>query len=281
MKKTEKAYWNNLWTTKYDLQAIDPNATNIHQWVNQRFHEYFSNTFNKISTKGKTLLEIGCGGSIWLPYFAKEYNFIIAGLDYSEEGCVSAKKILHNEGISGKIICADLFHPPNEMLAAFDVVVSFGLVEHFENTVDCLKAISKFLKPRGMLITFIPNMAGINGLLQKILNKEIYNLHLPLSSDPLKSAHTSACLSPEGGGYFLSFNSSVINIGNSGKNFNAFKLKKLIFYLLFYLLYQISKMIWVFERLFFYLPATRIFSPYIVWTASKNRGQIRPAVEKS
>jgi hypothetical protein len=102
-------------------------------------------------------------------------------------------------------------------------------------------------------------------------------LHLPLSSDALKSAHTYACFAPEGGGYFLSFNSSVINIGNPGKNFNAFKIKKLIFYLLS----QISKMIWVFERLFFYLPATRIFSPYIVWTASKNRGRIRPAVEKS
>ena len=84
MKKTEKAYWNTLWKKKYELLAIDPYATSVHQWVNQRFHEYFNSTFNKISTQGKTLLEIGCGGSNWLPYFAREYNFIIAGLDYSE-----------------------------------------------------------------------------------------------------------------------------------------------------------------------------------------------------
>jgi 2-polyprenyl-3-methyl-5-hydroxy-6-metoxy-1,4-benzoquinol methylase len=53
------------------------------------------------------------------------------------------------------------------MVSAFDVVISFGLVEHFEDTDACLKAINKFLAPKGLLITFIPNMVGFTGFLTK------------------------------------------------------------------------------------------------------------------
>jgi 2-polyprenyl-3-methyl-5-hydroxy-6-metoxy-1,4-benzoquinol methylase len=265
MKKTTRDYWDNLWGSDSDAKAFDPNASDIHQWINQKFHAYLSNLFKQIGTKDKQLLEVGCGGSIWLPYFAKEYDFKITGIDYSEQGCILAEKILQNEDVSGKIICADLFQPPPKMVAAFDVVISFGLVEHFEDTDACLIAINKFLAPRGLLITFIPNMVGLTGFLQKVLNKQVYDLHVVLNSESLKSAHIEAGLSIDEGGYFLSFNPSMINIVGHNKKSNVSRLKRLIFYLL----YQISKIIWIFERQFFSLPATRIFSPYIFCTARK------------
>jgi cyclopropane fatty-acyl-phospholipid synthase-like methyltransferase len=266
MKKTTREYWENLWESDSDAKAFDPNASGIHQWVNQGFHTYFSHLFKPTDTKGKKLLEVGCGGSIWLPYFSKEYDFKISGLDYSEQGCMLAKKILENEDVSGKIIYADLFKPAPKMVAAFDIVISFGLVEHFENTGACIKAIKKYLAPGGLLITFIPNMAGFTGFLQKVLNKQVYDLHVVMNNKSLKSAHREAGLSIDEGGYFLSFNPSMINIVGHDKKSKVDSSKKLIFYLL----YQISKIIWVFERQFFSLPATRIFSPYIFCTA-RNR----------
>jgi cyclopropane fatty-acyl-phospholipid synthase-like methyltransferase len=92
MRKTTRNYWDNLWESDSDAKASDPNPSDIHQWVNQRFDTYFSNIFQQIDTKGKKLLEVGCGGSIWLPYFAKEYGFKITGLDYSEQGCILTEK---------------------------------------------------------------------------------------------------------------------------------------------------------------------------------------------
>ena len=35
----------------------------------------------------RTILEIGCGNSTWLPYLAKKTGAQVAGIDYSEEGC--------------------------------------------------------------------------------------------------------------------------------------------------------------------------------------------------
>src|SRR5687768_8887760 len=43
---------------------------------------------------GSRLLEVGCGGSIWLPYFAREHGFEVTGLDYSEQGCAAAEHVL-------------------------------------------------------------------------------------------------------------------------------------------------------------------------------------------
>lgn len=52
------------------------------------------------------------------------------------------------------------FSPPASMLGKFDVVVTFGVVEHFIDTRACLDAMSQFLKPGGLLVTSIPNLAG-------------------------------------------------------------------------------------------------------------------------
>ena len=117
---------------------------------------------------------------MWLPYFAKEFAFEVYGIDYSEIGCQQAKQILEYEGVNGKIVCADFFSPPGSMLKAFDVVVSFGVLEHFEDTTACIAAFSKFLKPGGLLITNIPNLCGLNGLIQKMINRSIFDIHVPL-----------------------------------------------------------------------------------------------------
>lgn len=42
-----------------------------------------------------------------------------------------------------------MFNPPNDLIGSFNVDCSFGLVEHFADTVDAIKACSKFAKPDG------------------------------------------------------------------------------------------------------------------------------------
>ena len=43
-------------------------------------------------------------------------------------------QILSIEGVKGDIVCADFFSPPESMIEEFDVVISFGVLEHFEDT---------------------------------------------------------------------------------------------------------------------------------------------------
>lgn len=274
MKKTTKGYWDSLWKSKKAIKAVNPHETGIDYYLNQQFHEYFLQTFKGISTKGKKLLEVGCAQSIWLPYFANEFEFEVAGLDYSEIGCRQTEKILQKEGIAGNIICADLLDPPNNMTGAYDVVISFGLVEHFEDTAACLLSLKKFLKKGGLLITFIPNMVGITGVFQKMLNREIYDIHTIIDADDLNNAHRNAALRVDDHRYFLSINSGVINLGEFKKKTKLFFFKKLIASILF----QLTKIVWFFETMFLSLPASRLFSPYIVCTTRNITEQRTPVL---
>ena len=132
MDKAGKEYWDKAWGT-YDIpKEVNPRHGGLPNYVNRRFHEYFCQIFSNMNTQGKKVLEIGCARSVWLPYFAKEFGFKIYGIDYSEIGYQQAMQILSNEEVKGEIVCADFFSPSESMLKAFDVVVSFGVLEQNE-----------------------------------------------------------------------------------------------------------------------------------------------------
>jgi len=73
-----------------------------------------------------------------------------------------------------KLSKSDIFNPPQELIGAFDVVCSFGVLEHFEDSVNTINAFKKFLKPGGILITTVPYLKGATGILQKIMNKPVF-----------------------------------------------------------------------------------------------------------
>ena len=60
------------------------------------FHECFHKAFPYVDFSDQKLLEIGCGGSAWLPYLAKESGFEVYGIDYSELACQQAAQVLEN-----------------------------------------------------------------------------------------------------------------------------------------------------------------------------------------
>jgi SAM-dependent methyltransferase len=170
-------------------------------------------------------------------------------------------QILSNEGVKGEIVCADFFSPSESMLKAFDVVVSFGVLEHFKDTTACIAAFSKFLKPGGLLITNIPNLCGLNGLIQKMINRSIFDIHVPLDKKSLVRVHQINRLRIISCEYFLSVNLGVLNIENlKGSPFytGAAGLRSLI-----------NKVAWVCERAIPVFKPNRWSSPYINCVAIK------------
>ena len=258
--KAGKSYWDHSWENRSLPQAIDPRAKGLNYYVNRKFHEFFRETFSELDTKEKKILEIGCAGSEWLPYFAKEFGFTVCGLDYSEKGCQQAREILANERVEGEVVCSDLFSPPQSMLEAFDVVVSFGVVEHFENTAGCLQALSQFLKPGGLAITVIPNMIGLIGSIQKIVDRRVFDIHVPLDERAL-AAHHKPSLHVLSCRYFLFVNWGVINI----EHWEGSMLYRVGVRLRSWM----SKGFWVLEDLLPVLKPNRLTSPYINSIARK------------
>lgn len=259
--KAGKAYWDQAWEQAKIPQPLNPRLGGLNNYLDRRFHEYFSRIFADVDTRGKKLIELGCAKSSWLPYLAQEFGFEVTGIDYSKPGCSQARQVLANAGVSGEIFCGDFFSPPSCLIERFDFALSLGVVEHYEDTVECIRAFSRFLKEDGVMLTVIPNMTGMMGAIQRILDREIYDIHVPLDKATLTNAHESAGLKVTSCKYFLAVNLNVLNLERK---------KERWFYRPFVRLRSwISKAAWLSESFLPPLPPNGLTSPYINCLARK------------
>jgi len=142
------------------------------------------------SGKYKTFIEIGCGSSGWLPYFAKTYNLLVSGLDYSKIGCRLCEENLKMQNIAyDEIICKDIFSPNCTNGKKYDIVFTYGVIEHFNHPNEIMQIIISLLNPNGLCITLVPNINGINGVISTIFVKEIYDMHYSFTKESLQESH--------------------------------------------------------------------------------------------
>jgi len=260
MDKAGITHWDGLWSENPLPFAWAPDRPGVKQYVPRRFDEYFTRLFIPLRpTAGKTLLEIGCASSASLPYFARQFGFAVTGIDYSEIGCRRARAVLERERVRGPVLCADLFNPPDSLLGKFDVVVSFGVVEHFQDTAGCIASLAKFLKPGGVLFTNIPNMTGAVGSLEKLLNRPLYDMHVPLDREALAEAHRAAGLTIVSCDYFLSTNFGVCGLTGLDRYTMSWWAKKIMLALFA----RLSVAVWSIEALTGNWGSGKRMSPYI------------------
>lgn len=117
--------------------------------ANKVFPNFYGKIFNKC------VLDIGCGTG-HLGSFLKRNNNDVYGLTISEEEANEARKKM-NEVIVGDIERMDSLPFPNQN---FDVIIFADSLEHFANPLKVLQRVMPLLKPDGLLITSIPNIAN-------------------------------------------------------------------------------------------------------------------------
>src|SRR5947209_14244906 len=140
-----KEHWDGIYEAKDAARA---------QWSSYRYGERALEhaLLGEIErARPRTLLEVGCGDSSWLPYLARKTGAGVTGMDYSEQGCELARRRLLASGVDGQIVCADLLKAEPETVGRFDFVYSLGLVEHFSDLEGILAALLKFVRPGGTL----------------------------------------------------------------------------------------------------------------------------------
>lgn len=182
MKKlSTKEYWDSVLKKAVLPRVNSPETFNYYGTM--RFMDQVL-----ASAQKKTILEIGCGSSGWLPYFAQKYNYLVSGLDYSEIGCRLAEENLKILNIEyDEIICEDIYKWKTEK--KYDVIFSYGVIEHFEDPESILQIIYNKLNNKGIVITLVPNLQGLNGKLFKRFVKDIYDMHKVFSKDYLREIH--------------------------------------------------------------------------------------------
>ncbi len=267
--KAGQYYWNQTWDAHPLPDVWDVDSTRLLNHVEREFFFWIAKELESRGSVGPDvhLVEVGCARSQALPVFAKRLGLAVAGIDYSAIGCAQTTKMLELEGVNGEIYCFDIFALPESLKHRFDIVVSFGLIEHFSNTNEIVSALAALLKPGGLIFTNIPNMRGVTGFVQKLLNKKIYDIHMPLTPDQVRSAHEAAGLRVLEADFFLSTNFGVLNIGEPNWRSLAWWVRKIVLAILA----RISMSVWWIERKVGTLPATRLFSPYVNCIAEREQ----------
>lgn len=98
-------------------------------------------------------LEVGCGRGSISSYFA-DNGFSCTLLDSSADVLQTAMKIFTGNGHHANFVHADALDMPFET-SSFDVVVSIGLLEHFENIDVLLAEQYRVLRPGGLFLGYV------------------------------------------------------------------------------------------------------------------------------
>jgi SAM-dependent methyltransferase len=171
---TDKAFWANYWESKKGLAFnVPPNHT---------FYKLLDEIIKE--NKPETAIELGGFPGYYAIFLKKYYGLNTTLFDYYIHKGV-LKEVLNINNLTEKdveVIEGDLFnHKPQKQ---YDLVLSCGLIEHFNDTNDIIARHLSFLKPGGTLFITLPNFTGINGWVQRKFDKSNYEKHNINSMNP-------------------------------------------------------------------------------------------------
>lgn len=204
-------YWESVWEgASFDpLELGDGNPAARRAKVDEI--ELFERIFRDLGA-GSKLIEIGCASSPWLHYFESQFGFDVTGIDYAETACEKTRQALLSAGSSVKVVDADLFDLPAALRQTFDVAISFGVLEHFEDTRSAAEAMADLVRPGGLLVALVPNMAGLPGLLQRLVDHAVYAKHVVLTPGSMCAAFRRGGLELESSRYLGFANLWFVNV---------------------------------------------------------------------
>jgi SAM-dependent methyltransferase len=166
---------------------------------------------------GAAVVEIGSAPGEHLVRLSETFGLAPYGIEYSPAGVEVNREVFAAHDLDPQnVIEIDFFSA--ECLEAyrgrFDMVVSRGFIEHFDNPTEVVDRHLELLKPGGLLIVTIPNLRGVNLALTRLFHRELIPMHnLEIMSktafsrlfDPAK-VRSLACA------YFGTFNFYLFNV---------------------------------------------------------------------
>lgn len=171
---TDRAFWVKYWESKTGLSVDIPADYLFHQQLQQII----------VKNKVQTAIELGGFPGYYAVFLKKYFKLDVTLLDYFVHRPIT-KKLLEVNGLQESdihIVETDLFkYAPEKQ---YDLVLSCGLIEHFNDTADIINRHIAFVKPGGALFITLPNFKALNGWFQRKYDKANYDKHNIDCMDP-------------------------------------------------------------------------------------------------
>lgn len=127
-----------------------------------------------LNWKGKSVLDVGCGTGELTAIIARRNASEVLGIDYSLSAIAEAKKLHARDNLLFE--CRDI----KNVSGRFDVIISLGTLEHFDDPLRLLKKFKQMLLPGGSIIVVSPNWSNPRGYMLMTL-KCLFNAKITLA----------------------------------------------------------------------------------------------------
>ena len=102
-------------------------------------------------------------------FFNKELNYKIDGVEYLDIACRKTEENFRlNEIEKFHLFQHDFFSFNTK--EKYDLVSSFGFIEHFDNTEEVFAKHCDLVNDNGYLVIGLPNLRGINHIIQLLVD---------------------------------------------------------------------------------------------------------------
>jgi SAM-dependent methyltransferase len=188
---TTATFWDNKYVRK---PQVKPGW--FRRQVRRKFDALMQH-FMELPGGGRLdILELGCApGRMIQRLHAVGPQHRYHGIDYSPVGIAQAREFLRDARIEARMYEGDI--RAVKLPQRVDLVVSFGLIEHFEDPVPMLRQHARFCRPGGYVAVTVPNFrTPMNRVLMQLFDPPAVDAHYLqiMQRGALKQALTEAGL---------------------------------------------------------------------------------------
>ncbi len=184
----------SFWESKHDA-AARPKVSWLRRRARRRLDGLLRAFTDLAPNSGSKLLEIGCSpGRMLERIHMVRPDVQLCGIDYSQEGVRSTRQWLREANIRGEVFHGDM--RSMELPTKYDLVCSFGLLEHFDDPASILRHHARFCAPGGHVAVLVPNYSTV---LVKSLIRAFDPKALESHSLAIMNTQTLACSMKEAG----------------------------------------------------------------------------------
>lgn len=179
MRLSEKSDWSTLYADSRlkviadEYKRIYCEDTNIKRLLD-RFAEKIGN-----NVASQNIVELGSAPGGNLLYMNQIYGCDPHGIEYTKSGVRLNQHLfkLYNLSVE-RIHHLDLFQVEEAgFVEKYDNLISFGVIEHFDQPENLIENHLKWVKPGGKLLIVVPNLQFIYLIWNRLFNNEIVKIH--------------------------------------------------------------------------------------------------------
>ena len=154
-KSGDKEAFDKNWSSRSETNYLHWTRGEPKNQIQLAFQQHWS-LFKQImgpDFEGRRVLEVGCGRGSMSAFFA-DNGFDCTLLDISEHVIETARRIFEYHGLTARFDIGDALQLPYED-GSFDVVVSIGLLEHFEDFATVISEQVRVLDQGGVFLGYV------------------------------------------------------------------------------------------------------------------------------